>query len=419
MAKRVLMVAFHYPPFRGSSGQHRTLSFSRCLSEHGWDPLILTANPHAYSERSDDQLGDIPPTVPVTRAFAMDTKRHLSLRGRYIGGLALPDPWVSWIVSAVPAGLWLIRKYRPRVLWSTYPIATAHLIGYVLHRLTGIPWVTDFRDPMTEVDPITQQTYPVDPRLWKARRWVERAAVANSTRAVFSTKGACQLYAERYRHLPSNRWAVIENGYDEDSFTDAAKMAKQRDIAGPIVLLHSGLLYPTPDRDPSALFQALSRLRRDGTLTPADVRVVLRATGHDTHYRTMIRCHGLEDMVILAPPIPYRNAIAEMMSAHGLLLFQGYTSNPAVPAKLYEYIRARRPIFAMVHPQGETAAVLTGANVGTIVPLDSQHHIADGLRKFLDDIRCDRAPIASEATVRRYSRKYRAEELARLFDALC
>ncbi|WP_276678948.1 hypothetical protein [Nitrosomonas europaea] len=43
------------------------------------------------------------------------------------------------------------------MIWSTYPIATAHLIGLTLQRLTGIPWMADFRDPMVQPDyPVAQ-----------------------------------------------------------------------------------------------------------------------------------------------------------------------------------------------------------------------------------------------------------------------
>ena len=57
---RVLMVAYHYPPFGGSSGAQRTLSFSRHLGEYGWQPMVLTVNPAAYPKWARDQLMEIP-----------------------------------------------------------------------------------------------------------------------------------------------------------------------------------------------------------------------------------------------------------------------------------------------------------------------------------------------------------------------
>ena len=38
------MVAYHFPPLRGSSGIQRTLRFCRYLPDFGWTPLVLTAS---------------------------------------------------------------------------------------------------------------------------------------------------------------------------------------------------------------------------------------------------------------------------------------------------------------------------------------------------------------------------------------
>src|SRR5207245_1090808 len=127
-----------YPPLRGSSGIQRTLQFSRYLPEQGWHPLILTASLKAYAQVGNELLGEIPPHVPVKRAFALDTARHFTFRGSYLRWMALPDRWVSWWLGGVSAGLRLVQRHRPALMWSTYPIATAHLIGLTLHRLTGI-----------------------------------------------------------------------------------------------------------------------------------------------------------------------------------------------------------------------------------------------------------------------------------------
>src|SRR5262249_34675842 len=151
------------------------------------------------------------------------------------------------------------------------------------------------------------------------------------------------------------RTVLIPNGYDEHDFALAeATLSAGRAMSGPrrIVLLHSGVLYPSPDRDPSHFFAALRRLADGGRITPADVHVVLRAAGHEAHHRTLIREMGVAPFVSLEPPIGYHQALREMLQADGLLLFQGRDSNTAIPAKVYEYFRARRPIFAMVDPDG-------------------------------------------------------------------
>ncbi len=415
--KRVLMIAYHFPPCKGSSGSLRTLNFARHLPDHGWNPIILSANPRAYQEVGTDQLGDIPPNVPVYRALALDAARHLAIKGRYPSWAALPDRWVSWIAGGVPAGLRVIRKYKPQIIWVTYPTASALWIGYILHRLTRIPLVTDLRDPLTEVDPRTGVLYPIDKHLWKARRAIESRSILHSSRTVVVTPGSRILHAERYSQLPSDHWAVIPNGYDEESFAKVeSELSNSKREGGPLRLLHSGSLYPTPDRDPSAFFGALADLKSSGMLNPARVVVTLRASGSVERYQAMVRAQGLEEIVKLEPAIPYRDALREMLLADGLLIFQGYTSNPAIPAKLYEYLRARRPIFAMVDSDGDTAGTLRAVGTGTIATLESAEEIRKGLIEFLGQIQSGSAPLGNLSAIRVFARETHSSLLAVLLD---
>lgn len=112
MVKRVLMIAFHYPPLRGSSGIQRTLKFSQYIPEFGWEPIVLTAHSRVYSSTDSDQVREISDRK-IYRAFALDTSKHLSFMGRYPRFLSLPDRWVSWWLGAIPLGFYLIKKYRP------------------------------------------------------------------------------------------------------------------------------------------------------------------------------------------------------------------------------------------------------------------------------------------------------------------
>jgi hypothetical protein len=408
---RVLMVAYHYPPMRGSSGIQRTLKFSQYLPQHGWQPLVLSAHPRAYANSGDDQLAEIPPEAIVHRAFALDTSRHLSLRGRYLGWMALPDRWVSWCLGAIPAGLRLIRRHRPQVIWTTYPIASAKVIGLVLHRLTGLPWIADLRDPMTDVD------YPSDPLTRRVYRWIEAQTIKHCTLAVCTTPGAIVTYTRRFPQIPPSRFALIENGYDEENFANAAALLKPAvPLTGrPFTLVHSGVIYPS-ERDPIPLFEALAALQAAGTVTAARLRIVLRATAHDDYLAGLIAKYGIGEIVSLAPHVAYRDALAEMLNADGLLVLQATNCNHQIPAKLYEYLRARRPILALTDAIGDTASALRQAGIDTIAPLDDQAGIQAGLLRFLRLAEAGQAPLASLDAIAANSRRARTAELARLLE---
>ena len=182
--RKVLLIAFHFPPLAGSSGIQRTLRFVQHLPALGWQPLVLTASPRAYERTSDDLSADIPPGTVVRRAFALDTARHLSVGGRYVGAMARPDRWISWRFDAVRQGLALIRRHQPAAIWSTYPIATAHVIGAELQRRSGLPCIADFRDPMA------QEGYPADALTWKQYNAIEGHALRTAAVSTFTTPGA-------------------------------------------------------------------------------------------------------------------------------------------------------------------------------------------------------------------------------------
>lgn len=410
--KKVLLIAYHFPPIRVSSGIQRTLSLTRYLNEHAWQPSVLTIAPRAYEKISDDQLKDIPAHIEVKRAAGWDTARHLAISGRYPGFMALPDRWVSWLFGGVISGLAMIRKNKPQVIWSTYPIASAHLIGLVLHRLTGVPWVADCRDSMTE------ENYPTNPTQKKIYRWIEGQAVKRASRVIFTTQGARQMYIERYPQLDPSRFTVIPNGYDEEIFLAAEQQLTNRPVdSDKLTLVHSGVLYPS-ERDPTAFFDALAELKRESVISADKLKVVLRATGHDSLFQPMLKERSIEDLVSLVPGVAYVEALQEMLSVDGLLLFQAANCNHQVPAKLYEYFRAAKPIFALTDTTGNTAQAIREAGISNIVDLTDKAQIKQGLIDFIDQLEARTAGIANPEVTSGYSRQALAASFAKVFDGV-
>ncbi len=405
------MIAYHYPPDRISSGIQRTLKFSRYLLDAGWKPSVLTVHPRAYQQSGDDQLDEIPGAVDVCRAFAVDAAKHLSIKGRYPLFLALPDRWAAWWLGGVWSGLSMIIRQRPRVLWSTYPIATAHLIALTLKRFSGLPWVADFRDSMTEDD------YPANPTVRRVYNWIERGVVKRADRVVFTTPGTMRMYAERYPDLPQNKWVVIPNGYDEENFQIAVDQDSTPVAGGAVILVHSGILYPF-ERDPTCFFAALSALKSRNEITADGLQVRLRATANDELLSAMIDKFGIADIVSLAPSIPYTQALAEMLQADGLLLFQASNCNHQIPAKLYEYFRARRPLLGLTDPAGDTAQLMQETGIPTIVRLDNQADIEKGLLEFISSIKTGTAPLADKQDIVQFSRQFGASRLAGILEDL-
>ena len=403
--KKILYVAYHFPPQSGSSGLLRSLKYCRYLPETGWLPTVLSVRPLAYERTEQSLLRDIPPEVSVVRTLALDTRRHLSIKNRYANWMALPDRWVSWCLSAIPAGLYIIYRKRIDLIFTTFPIATAVLIGLVLHRLTGKPWVVDFRDSMTEDD------YPREERTRRTYRKIESQAIRHGSLFLFTATSTIDMYLKRYPELRAEKCILLPNGYDEEDFRSLSPAPPSPlGVNRPLRLLHAGLVY-REERDPRPFFQALSRLKKENKIDAAHLQIHLRAAGEEEYYARQLGDLGIEDIVHLLPPVPYQQALQEAASADALLLLQGVTCNHQIPAKTYEYLRLRRPILALTTQEGDTAALLRDTGGATIVNMYDADAIYRSLLKFLEDLRGGEHPLADPRKSSRFARRNQAHQL--------
>lgn len=408
--RNVLVVAFHFPPMGGSSGLLRSLKFARYLPEHGWQPTILTAHPRVYDRLDESGLAAVPEDVRVIRAFALDTKKHLAIRSRYPGLLAMPDRWVSWAAGAIPAGLAAIRRHEVDVVFSTYPIATAVLVGLALKRLSGRPWVADFRDPMTEED------FPPDPRTRRAHAWIEARAVRHAARLVYTTDSTRLDQLRLHPGIGDGRSLVISNGYDEDDFRDLDTRAT-RAPGAPLRLVHGGVIYPH-DRDPRPLFRALRRMREQSLIDAGRVRIELRGSSLDASVQSLVTELGIDDIVHFLPPIPYRESLADAAAADGLIVMQGESCDRQIPAKVYEYLRLGKPIFALTTDAGETATLLRRTGGATVARLADEEDIAPKLADYLAGVDGGEHPRPAPERVAEYARSHQAALLAQCLDGV-
>jgi glycosyltransferase involved in cell wall biosynthesis len=411
--ENVLIIAYHFPPQAGSSGLLRSLKYCRYLPTFGWHPAVLTPHTRAYEKIDDKSLDSIPKDVPVVRAFALDTKKHMGIGGRYLRYMALPDRWVSWILGGIPAGLRAVREHKTDVLYSTFPIMSAAALGLSLQRLTGLPWVLDLRDPMRQDD------YPHDPlvrRVWGA---IEHACMRRVSRVIFTAEATRQMYLNRYPQFLTPEMCIhIPNGYDEEDFRDLRIPAPGPVPAGrPIRLVHAGLIYPV-ERDPRPMFSAVGRLKKMGRLRAANLQIIFRAPGSEDLYRKLLAERDIADVIVLEPHIPYRQALQECADADGLLLFQAADCDMQIPAKAYEYLRIGKPILALTTHTGDTAALLREVGGATIVNLASEDEIYEGLSAFVDALQVGTHPLPDKNKIQRYTREAQAGQLAKVLDEL-
>ncbi|OUR63265.1 hypothetical protein A9Q74_02875 [Colwellia sp. 39_35_sub15_T18] len=345
------MVALDFPPCQ-SAGVQRTLKFAEYLADLGWEIVVLTVNENVY--RNVDKQ-NIPDKINVYRCHSYDSSVDFAYKGKYFGWSKVPDRWWSWALKAIPMGKSLIKKYNPSVIWSTYPVSTAHYIGYKLHKFSRIPWVSDFRDPLQcRYDPTVK-------RYSSVAKWIEKKAIEHSSKAIFTTEKAVQMYQKLYPDELLSKFNVIENGFDEANFVGLPVIEKNE--KGKFILLHSGSIY-SDGRDPYKLFVALSELKKEGVISSKNFSLIFRGGVCTEKHNGNISELNIDELITFAPNIPYKSSLVEMMQADSLLILQGTLFNNQIPSKAYEYIRTGKPIVALTGKNGATESLLKKMSTG-------------------------------------------------------
>ena len=153
-----------------------------------------------------------------------------------------------------------------------------------------------------------------------------------------------------------------------------------------------------------------------GTIVPGQFKVRFRAAVAEDLLKRLASDYGVQAYVEICPPIPYREALTEMLSADGLLVMQATNCNAQIPAKVYEYLRAGRPILCLFDPIGDTAGVMRAAGIDAIAKLDGSADIAGLLTRFLNRTGPVLSVLGDASFICSASRRGRTEALAKILD---
>ncbi len=382
------MVANPYPP-QLSAGTTRVLRFLRYLPALGWDTTVLAAA----------AAGDVPapPGQRVVRAPALVPSRlqRPSPRiNRVNRWLFVPDNFAPWIGPAVATGRRLLRDEPFDAVFSSQPRASAHLVAAALRR-PGIPWLADYRDPWA-----TYQFSAYPTAAHRAAQFRLEARALRKADAVTAINGP--IVADLVSRHPwlEGRTHVVPNGFDPDLEPEAVELGEG------LWLVHTGRIYGR-EAQVSALFRAAADL-------PADVRLLFVGLD-ESLVRPLARRCGADDRLHVVGPVSLARSVGYQRAAHGLLLINGLRPE-AMSSKVFEYLHAGRPVFA-VSPRGSAARELF-AETGGVQCAALDEDVGAALAAFVAALREDRAPKADPGAVERYRADELTRHLAQVLDEL-
>ena len=456
--KRVLIVAFDFPP-RRTSGVYRPTALTKYLARFGWQPTVLTIGrsdvnwwtaPGQISPVDpEDQtlLNRVPSNIRVVRtrywnvagwekkvaagiqkagalrSLSNETRRSrlhrvLHLLAYWLRSfLYFPDQWIGWLPFGVARAVQLHREKPFDLVYTTSPPRSAPLIGWWLKILLAVPWLVEFRDPwLPRFD--KQSVRATGGRLrWKFEAWLHALILRHTDAVVTVAQGLAEELKILHRVPESKLW-VVSNGFDEDDFHSVCTPAQNTLAPGYLHLSHFGTVYP---QFSGSFFQALARLLRECPDWKQRLRVNI--IGYpDEETLSYAGMEELQGVIQVHPLLRHAEALDLMRRSHFLLLFYAhpYTSRICVPGKLFEYLRVGRPILAVAF-DGGAKDLVEEAKAGWVLPPDDPCAIQQVLKTVLSEQE-GKTPASPEPprpdVVGRFRYDRLAEKLAGVFNRI-
>ena len=435
----VLMVSYRFAP-QGGAGSLRAVKFVKYLSRFGWRPIVHTvSNPH-WHVWDHALTREVPPEVVVYRSRAIEPESAGEQAGEQVlsaaarglpGGIVarlrrglgalrrwlrvwvlVPDRQAAWIPGAIIRTLVLIRRHRPAVVYTSSPPHSVQLVGLVVKRLTGLPWVVDFRDLWLQ----SIHRRELYRRGWRRRieTALERAVARHADRLITTTDPNRDELIEKYG--VAGKVVVIPNGYDAADFEGPLDWPPDVD-RGCFNFTMTGQVEKLIDMKP--FFRALALAGKREPALAAQMRVRLIGTD-PTPYADFIRELGLEEQVHYMGYMPHEEALRYVRASSAFFLSQiphRISAGTKLSVKLFEYFAARRRILALTTADSITAALLAEGGVGVQIAPDDVEGITAAVLELFRHWQSGGPETRPEpGFLQRFERRRLTERLAGVFE---
>lgn len=435
--KKALMIIYYYPPVAGG-GVQRSAKFVKYLPEFGWEPFVLTVK-SGYDYYSDNSLEkDVAQNHHVFRTTSFEPmktvrkwlKKHSDnsreIRdGKEIRPVRVKKPWllvikesifipdaeIGWLPFAVWRGWRIMRRHQIDLIYSTSCPYTDHLIAWCLQKLTGKPWLADFRDPWSLHLKAPQFAWR---KFWD--RTLEKLVLQSAHKIVTVTSLIARDFKKIY---PPADYSIITNGFDETDFQistgDEFKIEKFN-------ITYTGILYR--ERSPKFLFEAVAALLTEHPELRDQMRIRLVGQldnpGEVDNHNLLVSLK-LDPVVERIPYVRHDDSIRYVLAADVLLLIidQVPGGEGIMTGKIFEYLRSNKPILALVPSNGVAAEVIRETNAGITPEPDSVEAIKTAIWQLFQDFQAQQLQKKyMRLGIEKFTRRNLTEMLAIEFNQL-
>ncbi len=393
--KKVLIISYYWPP-AGGIGVHRCLKFAKYLPLYGWQPVVYAPSNARYEYTDETNFRHINPDLEVIKApiiepfgafrllsgrkkaettnpvYVRDRKRSLIDKvGIWIrGNLFVPDARMLWIRPSVKRLKKYCQENQIDALLTDGPPHTNTVIALRLSQALGIPWLADFQDPWTQVD-YYNMLYIGKCADRKHKRLEQESFCTAKKITIASPTWARDLESIGAKNVDPIYW-----GYDDDDFPE-----KEIPYSEYFSIVHAGQLGY--DRFPETFLKVLADLCNENPVFRQKMRLELAGTVDYSIAKRIVDL-GLQANYIAHGKMSFPDAITLTLQAHVLLLPLNIADNAKgrIPGKLFENMKARRPILCL-GPDGSDSSNIVAE---TLSGKSYEYNNYEGIKTYISEL---------------------------------
>jgi glycosyltransferase involved in cell wall biosynthesis len=389
--KKVLIIAYYWPPSAGS-GVQRWLKFVKYLPQFGWKPFVFTPQNPSFELKDVSLENDVPAEAEIirfpiwepyelffrmARVFGAGKKRSGSIdvkkskpslfekMSTWIrGNFFIPDPRVFWVRPSVKFLTKFLSDNNISKIITTGPPHSMHLIGYQLKKSNpSLTWLADFRDPWSEWGFL--DSLMMSRTVLKKHRQLERNVLTTASLVTTITP----FYRNHFEKLGGRRVELLTNGFDESDFR-ALKVVRPDKF----VMRHVGIV--NEKCDPRPFVMALRSLAKADNNFSHDFELEFIGEVHPDFKQFVFELAEMKEKVIFTKRVDHKALIPLYgSSALLVLILTGYKDAEGyMPGKLFEYMAAGIPILGVGPVGGDASKMMEETGSGKM--FDGSDHQA-------------------------------------------
>jgi len=389
----VLMITSQFPPLKGMNVQ-RIFKLAKYLPEFSWNPIIITVEVSKEDESNSVQLKELQSNIRIIRSRNLDPfvwighlrkkegqtsflttvskkqngqnsdthglvgKRKNLIRKIIVPAsellkqlfrqmLYIPDNLTPWVPMAVWDGIRMIKKNDVKVIVSSCPSYSGHLVGLIINYLTDIPWIADFTD------------------LWVGRPYrlvrnrfhskldssMEKVVVQRADKIIVTSPCYQKIFEQIYDKINCGKISCITMGYDPLDFKSSVHSTELRKK---IRIVNAGYNFDQL----SPFLRVLGRIQKKDNSLLEDLDIIFMGSpqpNEQHQLQLLVESLFLNSVLQFMGRVPHSDCIKYQREADLLLLLHEPKHMDTIRGQSFENMAALKPIFAIVPLQGVLA----------------------------------------------------------------